>query len=72
MPKLPNFTSKKLLKKLKQLGFIEDHQSGSHLVMFNPQTGKRAVIAMHLGEIPKGTLISLLREAGISREEIAR
>ena len=71
MPKLPNFTSKKLLKRLKSLGFIEDHQTGSHLVMFNPKTEKRAVIAMHLGEIPKGTLISLLREAGISREEIS-
>lgn len=72
MPKLPNFTSKKLLKKLKKLGFTEDHQKGSHLVMFNPKTEKRAVIAMHLGEIPKGTLISLLHEAGISREEITR
>jgi len=72
MPKLPNFTSKKLLKKLKQLRFIEDHQSGSHLVMFNPKTEKRAVIAMHLNDIPKGTLISLLREAGISREEITK
>ena len=72
MPKLPNLTSKKLLGKLKQLGFIEDHQTGSHIVMFNSKTGKRAVIAIHLNDIPKGTLISLLREAGISREEITK
>jgi len=72
MPKLPNFTPKKLIKKLNKLGFIEDHQSGSHIVMFNPKSQKRAVIAMHLNDIPKGTLISLLREAGISREEITK
>lgn len=72
MPKLPNFTSKKLLKKLKNLGFVEDHQTGSHLVMFNPINQKRAVIAMHLNDVPKGTLISLLKEAGISREEITK
>ena len=72
MPKLPNFTPKKLLKKLKNLGFVEDHQSGSHLVMFHPKTEKRAVIAIHIKDIPKGTLISLLREAGISREEITK
>jgi len=40
--------------------------------MFNPKSQKRAVIAMHLNDIPKGTLISLLREAGISREEIMK
>ncbi|MBI3282950.1 type II toxin-antitoxin system HicA family toxin [Candidatus Curtissbacteria bacterium] len=71
MAKLPSFTPKKLIKKLKSLGFIEDHKTGSHLVMYNPKTKRRAVIAYHLKDIPKGTLSSLLKEAGISKEELS-
>ena len=72
MPKLPSLTPKKLIKKLESLGFVKDHQRGSHLVMYNHQTKRRAVVALHLKDIPKGTLSSLLKEAGVSREEIVK
>lgn len=70
MPKLPSFTPKQLIKRLKNLGFIEDHITGSHIIFYHPKTGKRAVVPYHLKDIPKGTLLSPLREAGISRDEI--
>ena len=35
MPKLPSLTPKKIIKKLKKLGFVEDHISGSHVVMYH-------------------------------------
>jgi predicted RNA binding protein YcfA (HicA-like mRNA interferase family) len=70
MPKLPSIKPKALIKKLKKAGFIEDRQSGSHIVMYHPETGRRAVIPIHLRDIPKGTLNSLIKEAGISKEEI--
>ena len=60
------------MKKLKKLGFIEHHQVGSHLTMKNPQTNLRAVIPMHLKDIKKGTLSSMLREAGIDRNSIVK
>lgn len=72
MPKLPSFTPKALIKKLKKLGFIEDHQTGSHIVMYHPETERRAVIPHHLKDLKKGTLLSLLNEAGVSREEILK
>jgi len=40
--------------------------------MYNSKDGKRAVIPFHLKTIPKGTLNSLLKEAGIEREKILR
>jgi predicted RNA binding protein YcfA (HicA-like mRNA interferase family) len=40
--------------------------------MLHPKTNRRAVVPFHLREIPKGTLNSLFKEAGISREEILR
>jgi len=33
--KLPALTPKKLVKLLKSLGFIEDHQIGSHKIFYN-------------------------------------
>lgn len=70
MPKLPSFTSKQLIKRLKNLGFIEDHATGSHIIFYHPKTGNRAVVPFHLKDIPKGTLLSLIREARISKDEL--
>ena len=72
MPKLPSITPRRLIKKLGKLGFIEDHPSGSHIIMYHPQTGKRAVIPYHLSDIPKGTLHSILKESGIGVNEFAK
>jgi predicted RNA binding protein YcfA (HicA-like mRNA interferase family) len=40
--------------------------------MYHPQTKRRAVVPMHLKDIPKGTLSSLLKEAGVSKEDIVK
>jgi predicted RNA binding protein YcfA (HicA-like mRNA interferase family) len=50
--------------------FILDHTSGSHLIFYNPASRRRAVVPQHNRDMPKGTLMSLLREAGFSREEL--
>jgi len=70
MPKLPVLTPKQLIQKLKRLGFMEDHQTGSHSIMYHKRTKKRAVIPYHLKTIPKGTLLSLLHESGLAKDDI--
>lgn len=70
MPKLPVITPKKLAKILEQLGFELDHITGSHFVFYHPETKKRAVVPYHTKDLPKGTLTSILREAGISKKEL--
>jgi len=72
MPRLPVLTPKKLIKKLERVGFLKDHTSGSHIIMYHPKSKKRAVVPYHLKEIKRGTLNSLLKEAGVSREEILK
>lgn len=69
MPKLPSFTPKKLIKILKLLGFELDHSTGSHFIFYNSKTKKRAVAPYHAKDLPKGTIISILKEAGIDRKE---
>lgn len=70
MPKLPAISPKKLVQILKQLGFQLDHTTGSHFIFYNPESKKRAVIPYHAKDLPRGTLMSILKEAGISRKEL--
>jgi predicted RNA binding protein YcfA (HicA-like mRNA interferase family) len=55
---------------LERKGFVLDHTSGSHFIFYHPDSRRRAVVPRHNRDIPKGTLLSLLREAGFSRDEL--
>ncbi|MBU1000879.1 type II toxin-antitoxin system HicA family toxin [Patescibacteria group bacterium] len=70
MPKV--YTPKQVLIKYKKLGFIEDRQSGSHKILYNPETKTRVVIPFHLKDLPKGTFSSILRESKVTREEFEK
>ena len=72
MTKLPALSPRKIEKKIKRLGFLLDHQSGSHRVYYNPTTKRRVVIPFHLKDVKPGTLSSILREAKIPREEFLK
>lgn len=69
MPKLPPVTDRDVVRILKKFDFFEQRQKGSHLVMKH-EDGRRSVVAMHNGKIiPNGTLLAILRDAEISKEE---
>lgn len=69
MPKLPVLKPKQVIKKFEKLGFVIDRQSGSHVVIFHPKTKTRAVIPFHLTDLKKGTLLAILRESRVNRDE---
>ena len=69
MPNLPSITSKKLIKILKSLGFQLDHSTGSHFIFYNPNTKKREVVPYHAKDLPRGTIMNIIKEAGINRKE---
>lgn len=70
MPKLPAIKPRQVIRFLEQSGFVLDHTSGSHFIFFHPISRRRAVVPRHSRDLPKGTLMSLLREAGFTREEL--
>lgn len=70
MPKLPSFSPKKLLKILKEKGFEIDHATGSHYILYNSDLRKRVVLPFHCKDLPKGTLYSILKSAGIAIKDI--
>jgi predicted RNA binding protein YcfA (HicA-like mRNA interferase family) len=65
MPKLPALTPDKVIKLLLRNGFELDHQTGSHRVYYNSKTKKRVVVPYHKQDLPKGTLLSILKQADI-------
>ena len=73
MPKLPVVKSKDLVKILKSVGFFEHRQkSTSHLVMKHSD-GRRTIVPIHSNkDIPKGTLLAILRDIQITKEELIK
>ena len=70
MPKFPVLSGKQLIKILKQLGFIDLRQKGSH-VSLKKQTSEGAigtVVPLHK-ELAIGTLKGILKQADVSDEE---
>ena len=72
MPKLPALKPREIIRKLQKLGFVNDHQTGSHIVMYHSETRKRTVVPYHLKDLPKGTLSAILRETNISKKEFLK
>ena len=70
MPKLPATKPRKVIRFLEQNGFVLDHTSGSHYIFYHPASRRRAVVPSHNRDLAKGTLMSLLREAGFAREQL--
>ena len=69
MPKLPNISSKDLIKCLIQLGFLQVSQKGSHIKLKHPD-GRTVIVPNHK-QIKKGTLKKgILNPLGISVEEL--
>jgi predicted RNA binding protein YcfA (HicA-like mRNA interferase family) len=70
MPKLPAVKPRQVVRFLEQNELVLDHTSGSHFIFYHPTSHRRAVVPSHNRDLPKGTLMSLLREAGFTREEL--
>lgn len=70
MPKLPTLTPQKLIQILEKKGFKLDRVKGSHHIYYHPENKRRVVVPLHKKDLPKGTLIQILKQAGINREEL--
>jgi predicted RNA binding protein YcfA (HicA-like mRNA interferase family) len=67
--KLPVLSGEKLIKILVREGFIVRRQSGSHVVM---QKAERVFAVPLHEELKKGTLIAILKQAGLKTEDLQK
>ncbi len=66
-----DFSPKNLIHLLEKKGYGLKRITGSHHIYFNKELKKTVVVPVHGNrDIPKGTFNSILKQAGISKEEI--
>ena len=70
MSRLPVCSGKDAVRAFQKLGYQVDHQTGSHIILRHPQM--RRLTVPNRREPAKGTLRALIREAGLTKEEISR
>ena len=70
MYKLPRISGGEVIKILSKTGFMLARQKGSHVILKKEtETGtKTTVVPLHR-EIDRGTLLEIIRQAGLTKEE---
>jgi len=57
---------------LEKAGFEVRRQTGSHVIMYKADIRRPISVPRHPGNLPKGTLRAIIREAGLTRTEFLK
>ncbi|MBJ7900772.1 MAG: addiction module toxin, HicA family [Cyanobacteria bacterium RI_101] len=69
MSYLPRVSGREVVKALGRIGYEIDRQRGNHIVLRNREPPHRRLTVPDHDEVAKGTLRSIIRQAGLSVEE---
>ena len=73
MPKLPRITAGDLLRALRRDGWYQVDQEGSHLQLKHPAKPGKVTVGVHSSKtIPTYNLASILKQAGLSADELRK
>ncbi|MBP2132421.1 putative RNA binding protein YcfA (HicA-like mRNA interferase family) [Methanomicrobium sp. W14] len=72
MPKLPVLSYIEVIKALNKIGYEIDHQTGSHIILRQDTEPYRRLTIPNHKEISKGTINSIIRQAGLTRDEFIK
>tara|TARA_B100000315_G_scaffold62214_1_gene56487 strand:- start:554 stop:769 length:216 start_codon:yes stop_codon:yes gene_type:complete len=65
------FSGRQLVKALHRIGFVIDHQKGSHIFLHNPERNISVIVPNHK-ELKRGTLNNIIKKVGLSIKELKR
>jgi predicted RNA binding protein YcfA (HicA-like mRNA interferase family) len=68
--RLPVVSGRQLIRALEKTGYVVDRQKGSHVVLRHTQPPFRRITVPDHKELAKGTLRAILREAGLTSDEL--
>ena len=63
------FSGMDIIKALRRIGYIVDHQRGSHIFLHNIEKNQTVLVPNHK-ELKKGTLHSILKKVQLTIEEL--
>ena len=69
MSVLPRISGREVVKALQKIGYAEDRQRGSHIVLRQTVEPHRRITVPDHKEVAKGTLRAIIRQAGLSVDE---
>lgn len=69
MGKLSNISGKDAVKRFAKLGYYIDHQTGSHIILYNTKAGYLPLSIPNHKELAPGLLRGQIKRAGITIEE---
>ena len=73
MTRLPAVKPRELIRALERAGFFVHHVTGSHYYLKRPDDPTlRVTVAYHNKDLKRGTLRAILREAGLTADELLR
>ena len=67
---LSNFSGRDTVRIFLKFGYIEDHQTGSHILLYHPD--KATLSIPNHKELAPGLLRGLIRKSGLTVEEFIR
>jgi len=66
-----NYSARHLIRILEKNGFVFRRSNGSHHIYHHPDKKKLIVVPVHGNkDLPKGTFLAILRQAGLEKTEI--
>ena len=66
-----NLSAKTLIKLLEENSFKLKRSRGAHRIYYNKETKATVVVPVYGNrDLPKGTFLSILKQAGLSQEDI--
>lgn len=70
MQKLPRLSGREVIKILAKIGYIPVRQKGSHIILKKQtEQGTKAVVVPNHDEVDRGTLLEIIRQAGLKKED---
>ncbi len=69
MSELPRISGREVVRALKKIGYEQDRQRGSHIILRQTDSPHRRVTVPDHKEVAKGTLRAIIREVGLAVDE---
>ena len=69
MSVLPRVSGREVVKALMRVGYEQDRQRGSHIILRQTASPHRRIVVPDHSEVAKGTLRAIIRQAGLTVDE---
>jgi predicted RNA binding protein YcfA (HicA-like mRNA interferase family) len=69
---LPRISGREVVKALRKVGYEQDRQRGSHIVLRQTVEPHRRVVVPDHKEVAKGTLRAIIKQVGLTVDELKR